>query len=296
MFSIRNLAAVVAVALAPALFGAQAAVDKTVYPDLYSKPPTAALKTLKATVGRQFSSGYVFINGKYLPPPYKVERWGTAIRINGVQVTAEVIPWEEFIKTQKGVKVTKSETPVAEAEPAPVQEESVEEDEFEDDSESTLDDLFDDDPAPRKKTAKKRKVSYQPKPRKPEVTVSYSFDGEFVHNEKTLGYLERINKQRTTIDSRLRAGGYCCFGSRYRMATGDSKAADILMQKLPDLMKRHSNREAFVSAMFAAGFNYLPQSLIADLFRNRIDYVALERRYKDEAEKKKWSKLLDGAL
>ena len=292
MTAMRCLVGLAVAVFSASLFGAPQ-LDKTSYPDVFAKPPTAALKTLKATVGRPFNSGYVFVEGKYMPPPYKVERWGTAIRINGVQVTSEVVPWEEFIKTQKGVKITKSETPVAatpEPEPEPEEEEEIEED-----TESSLDDLFDDDPAPKKKTVKKRKIR-RARPKKPEVTVSYSFDGEFVHNAKTRGYLERINKQRTNIDSRLRSGGYYCFGSRYGVATGDAKAAELLVSKLPDIMKRNSNLDSFMSAMFSAGLNYLPQSLLSDFFRNRIDYVQLEKRQKDDQEKKKWSSLLGGGL
>ena len=288
----RFLAALAVSAVAAALCGAP---QPKQYPDVFAKPPSAALKSLKATVGKPFSAGYVFIEGKYMPPPYKVERWGTAIRINGVQVTPEVVPWEEFIKTQKGVTVTRNESAAPVADFASEPEPEPEEEEDFDDSESTLDDLFDDDPQPKKKTVKKRKP-YRPKPRKPEVTVSYAFDGEFVHNEKTRSYVERINKQRTNIDSRLRSGGYYCFGSRYRMATGDAKIAAQLMSKLPDIMKRNPDRDSFEAAMSAAGFNYLPRSLLADFFKNRIDYLQLEHRRKTENDQKQWSSILGGTL
>ena len=66
----------------------------------FATVPKQALVELRATVGKPFSSGLVFVNGKFLDPPYKIERYGTAIRINGVQVTNEIIPWTEFLKTQ----------------------------------------------------------------------------------------------------------------------------------------------------------------------------------------------------
>ena len=66
----------------------------------FATVPKQALVELKATVGKPFSAGLVFINGKFLDPPYKVERYGTALRINGIQVTNEIVPWTEFPKTQ----------------------------------------------------------------------------------------------------------------------------------------------------------------------------------------------------
>lgn len=261
----------------------------------FAKPPAAALKALKATVGKPFTSGYVFVDGKYMKPPYKVERWGTVIRVNGVQVTNEIVPWEEFIKTQEGVQVTKTTTPVA-AQPVAAEPETQEEEEDVDDGEVSFDDLFDDEPAAKKKPAKKKKKAPRPRPRKPTVTVTYSFDGEFVPNDKTKAYLERINAARTRIDRQLRAGGYYFFGSRYSAISGDAGAGGHLFEKLPDMMKRYSDRDAFASALFSAGFNYLPQPLVHDLFRNRIDYVQIEQRLKSAQEERKWSSVLGGGL
>ena len=130
----------------------------------FQKPPSASLKALRATVGKPFKEGYVFIDGRYLPPPYKVERWGTVLRINGVQVTSEIVPWDEFVKTQTGVTATKSESPLSDdigaAEPEPEPEPEPEEEI--DDDDSSLDDLFDDDPAPKKKKPAKRPCSTRP--------------------------------------------------------------------------------------------------------------------------------------
>lgn len=66
----------------------------------FSRVSSEALKSLKASVGKPFTAGYVFIDGRYIPPPYKVERYGTALRINGYQITNEIVPWQEFLKTQ----------------------------------------------------------------------------------------------------------------------------------------------------------------------------------------------------
>lgn len=122
--------------------------------------PKESAKALGVTRGRPFSEGIVFVNGKYLPPPYVVERWGTGIRINKIPVTGQIISWNEFLKTQKNVKVVEPE-PAADdhdaAEPAPPKEKPLKEKESEpapppppagddagesDGGSSSLDDLF----------------------------------------------------------------------------------------------------------------------------------------------------------
>ncbi len=268
----------------------------------FPRPPAAALKELKATVGRPFSAGYVFVNGRYIPPPYKVERQGTVIRINGIQVTRELIPWNEFIKTQAGVKAEKTvipgdPTPAPAAAPEPPPEEPAEEEteEATGDIASNLDDLFNDNPTPKKKTTTKKRVVRRPvapRPKQPTVITTYSFDGEFVHNEKTRLYLEKINNARTRIDKTLRMGGYFCFGSGYSTISGNASVAQSFIDRIPPLMQRYNSYDAFASAVASSGFGFLPAQLVQDLFRNRIGYRMIEERKKAEKEKRQWSSLL----
>ena len=137
-------------------FSAVAAPEPAAKRAAFATVPKQALVELKATVGKPFSAGLVFVNGKFLDPPYKVERYGTALRINGIQVTNEIVPWTEFLKTQPGARVEKVETPQSAdapaAEPAPAAEEPEAEESY--DSSDDIDDLFDDDPKPKKKAAK----------------------------------------------------------------------------------------------------------------------------------------------
>lgn len=295
----RLLTAGVAAALALASFGAS---------DAFTRPSAEALKALKATVGKPFTAGYAFLNGKYIKPPYKVERYGTVIRINGLQVTDPIVPWSEFAKTQAGVTSTKSEIPVpgapaegetSAAEPAPATEPApaaepapaVEVDD------TSLDDLFDDLPSAAGSGSGAAKPARRvPTPRKPVVTVTYSFEGPFVHNEKTRAYLAKINDIRTKIDRQLRSGGYCCFSSRYSTLSGDAGAAKRIVDKLPDIMKRYSDHDEFVAAVNRAGLVYLSTSLVDDLFRNRIDYLQLMARRKADQEKRQWDSMLEDGL
>lgn len=278
----------------------------------------ASARELKLTIGKPFTSGYVFVDGRYLPPPYKVERYGTVIRINHVQVTGEIVPWEQFVKTQEGVEVSKSvvggetsaaapaaassddlfaDEPAAESEPEAESESSLEaEGEDFDDEGSSLDDLFEDNPEPKPKKKeqpkkKKPKIAPKPKVRRPTVTVNYVLKGAFVHNDKTRAYLKKINDERTRIERVLRMGGYFCFGSRYGAVSGDERQCRLLMGKLPEIQRDHADAAAFNAAMRQAGFTYYPPALIRDLVRNRFGYLELLKRRKAEKEAKQWQNL-----
>ncbi|MBR0198113.1 MAG: hypothetical protein IJQ34_08260 [Kiritimatiellae bacterium] len=252
-------------------------------PNTFPRQPAAALKALKGTKGKPFYKGWVFIDGKYIPPPYTVARFGTTLRINNYQVTGELIPWNEFIKTQSGVKVTKSvndpnaggESSEPEAEPEP-------ELDMDDAWESSLDDLFDDEPAAKKSSSSSS--SYKPRPKKPTVKVTYSFDGEFQPNEKTKAYVAKINKERDRVEQILRNGGMCCFSSRYSKIMLEGIVAKAIMEKLPAMMKKSTSANELSQEVRSAGFVYFHDLFVGQLFKNRLDYQVLTQRV--ESEKK----------
>ncbi len=260
-------------------------------PNTFEKPSFDALKALKATVGKPFSAGYVFVDGHYINPPYTVQRYGTVIRINGIQVTGEIVPWGEFVMTQSGAKVTKSESaPAAEPAPAPAAEpeEPAEEPEEIGNEESSLDDLFADEPTEKKKKPAPKRTVRRPKPQQPVATTSYTFEGEFTHNAKTLSYIKKINAERSKIDMNLRKGGYYFFGSRYNVVAGNSTTSKYVLSKLPPIMRTQTDADAFANALRSAGLSYMPVALMEDLFRNRIGYIMLERRLKADREANQW--------
>ena len=251
--------------------------------------PKESAKALKVTRGKPFSSGMVFINGKYIEPPYVVERWGTGIRINKEPVTGQVIDWNEFLKTQEGVKVEKKTEPVPVApvvqQAAPV---------VEDVDSSSLDDLFDDDPKPAKRKgaspARSQAVARPPVPR---TTVSYTLDGEFKANDVSKTLVGRINEARTEIDRILRSGGFICFGNDYSRVSGDKRTLMRMLEVLPELQQRSSSVDAFRAGVRSANLVYLNEVLCEDLFRNRIDYRKLKERREKIKSDQKWSQLLE---
>ena len=259
----------------------------------FATVPKQALVELKATVGKPFSAGLVFVNGKFLDPPYKVERYGTALRINGIQVTNEIVPWTEFLKTQPGARVEKIETPQSADAPAADTAPAVEEPEVEEsyDSSDDIDDLFDDDPKPKKK-AKKPAVKRPVKATPPPPATTIVFDGEFKPNDKTKQMVARINKERTRVETTLRNGGCYFFSARSMPISVDRLPTEMLLSSLPDVMKSNTTFEQFSSAARSKGLTFISDKVMRDLFRNRLDYIRLQARAKAVKEGGKWGTTL----
>lgn len=262
----------------------------------FSAVPKASGKALGVTRGKPFSSGAVFVNGKYLEPPYVVERWGTGIRINGTPVTGQVVDWNSFLKTQKGAKTVRSETEpdapspdAAVSEPAPaVQAEGG----ADGDEMSSLDDLFDDDPKPAKArpfSVRKPVVAARPRP-----LVEYALEGEFVPNEASKALLAKINASRTEIDRILRAGGFLFFGDSYSRVAGDKRTLMKMLEVLPKLLQNATSLESFRAGVRAANLVYLSEFICEDLYRNRLDYRKLRERYRRLEQSRQWDQALEG--
>lgn len=263
--------------------------------------PKASAKALGVTKGKPCANGIVFVNGKYIEAPYTVERWGCGIRINGQPVIAEATPWSEFVKTQPGAKVVKSEAvPAAEAE-----EEEEEADDLddaydeEDDEDSSLDDLFDDDPKPAKKAAPKKsapkKKAAKKSPKKAKATVTYTLDGPFVPNDASKKLVARVNKVRTEINTTLVKGGVIFFGDKYARVTADAHSAEIILENLPDIERKSKTAADLLASARSVGMVYLSGPIAGDLFRNKIDYIKLQQRREKWKKDRELKKMLNGS-
>jgi len=256
----------------------------------FAPNPKGAAKALKATKGKPFKSGMVFVDGKYMPPPYTVERYGLVLRINQQQVTGPVIPWEEFAKTQEGVKVTKTQVGGDASQAASEELDPEPEEDLMSDDDDPLSDLFDDEPVTKKS---KKKSSYKAKPKKPTVVTTYTFEGEFVPNDTTKALVNKINQTRAEVETVLRQGGFVCFGS-YPRVTGDAGTARIVLDKLPGLMQTAPNAKALAQGIRASGISFFSDELCRDLYRNRVDYRALLERQKAAKEEEQMNALING--
>lgn len=240
------------------------------------------------------STGLVFINGRFFKPGYRVERRGNAIFINGAQVPSKGIEWTEFIKTQDGVERHEeiiNPAPVTEVEAEKEVEEEVEVDVSSDDDIS-LDDLFDDNPKPKKE----KKVVAKKKPkrvivRKPTVVVRYSFDGEFKANEKTRQLVELINADRKRLENLLKADRFVFLGENYSQVTGE---AGRLIEELPEIIERSRNGMELYRQARKAGIHYLSESICEDLMKNKASCIELQMIKRAREEEQELRELIGG--
>lgn len=241
--------------------------------------PKASAKNLGATGGKEIKTGIVFVNGKFIPAPYKVERWGTGIRINGQFVTGQIVSWNDFVKTQPGAE--RVETSVGGSSGDDDEASSGGEDEpmddlwADDDDDMGLDDLFDDEPKPKKSAAKK--PAAKKKAKKPTKKVTYKLKGEFVHNDQTKALINKINSTRADIDRHLRLGGMICFGDRYSRVTIDKGPAMKLLDKLPELQQNSSSPEELTAGIRLLRMDFISRDLCREFYLNRVDYHNLQQ-------------------
>lgn len=253
--------------------------------------PRESSKALGVTRGNKFSEGLVFVNGKFIKPPYRVERWGTGIRINKVPVTGQVIDWAEFLKTQPGYTPPPAPEPVpaAPVEPA-VTPPAVEPANDYDDA--SLDDLFDDSPVP-KKAEPPKPVAAAPRPAASAPKPVPTLAGPFVKNDASKALVKKVNAARAEIDRTLRAGGFICFGDGYSRIVGDARAAAKLLDALPEIQMNSETIASFRAAVRLAKLDYLHELVCDDLFRNRIDYRTLLEHREKLRKEQEWKKMME---
>ncbi len=259
--------------------------------------PKASAKALGITRGKPFSSGLVFVNGKYIEPPYVVERWGTGIRINSQPVTGQIVDWSDFIKTQDPSRVEKTEKP-AQPSTAPKPVASAPQVTYAQSDADALDDLFDDEPEAKKAPAPRKPVVAPSRPviqpsAAPEPT--YSLKGDFVKNDASKALVKRINDIRTEIDGMLRRGGFIFFGDGYSRVTGDSRTAEAMLEKLPDLMQRATSVHDLRQGIRSTRLVYINEVLAEQIFENRVDYRRLKERRQKILKDKEWESILNEA-
>jgi len=232
----------------------------------FEKVPDEARVALRGTRGKPTSTGLVFVNGHYLKPPYVLARYGTAIFVNNVQVTDQIVPWRSFLATQPGA------APVAASAPAPAAPAK---------KATAIDDLFDDAPAPAAKAAEA-------------AAPSAGTSEKFEMNERAKALLKRINDQRTALNRRLRNGETCFFGKGYARVDVPQRLGRDLIGVLPEAMRDASDGADLHNRMRARGFVFLNAQLCSELIENRADYTEIVERRKKLKEEDDLQKMLNG--
>ena len=232
----------------------------------FDKVPDEARIALRGTRGKPTRTGLVFVNGHFLKPPYTVARYGTAIFVNNVQVTDQVVSWRSFLATQPGA------APAAAPAPAPAAPAK---------KASAIDELCDDARAPAAQAAA-------------EPAPSAGGSGKFEMHEQAKGLLKRINDHRTALNRRLRNGETCFFGKSYARVDVPQRLSRDLLGVLPEAMRDAADGADLYNRMRARGFVFLSAPLCAELIENRADYTELVERRNKIKEEEDLQKMLNG--
>lgn len=270
--------------------------------------PKESAKALGATKGKSIKTGLVFVNGKFLRPPYVVERWGTGIRINKTPVTGQVVVWTDLLKTQDP-SVVSAEAMVPNGDesslvddsefgglPPPPTDEPPPDPEAELNGEASpddvlsLDDLFnsdstEDEAAPSKSEPKPKAKPRAPKPKTPPPVLKLV--GKFEKNDAAKALIKKINASRTEIDRQLRNGYLLCFGDRYARIVGGERAVEDVLKALPEAQMKAASAADLQRMLRAARLDYLHELIIQDFYDNRIDYRRLQdyrRKLREDTE------------
>ncbi len=256
--------------------------------------PEEAIETLGTTVGTQQNSGFVFIEGRYLAPPYTVSRKGNGIFINRIQVeqpfgwTAETLTPSAIAPPKKTAEEPKkkdpektsifSDAPAQEA-PAPATNELVaaEEKPVDAPAGNTLDALFNEGPA---------KVNPEDKQEAPGEKKA----APVILSQKQKDELrQKLDMMRQRFEVGLAQGEIFLFNYKYGRLNGTYGTAKTLFSVLPEAVRYSQSPQDLMSRLNQGGVYFLDINACTDLYRNKLNFMVLSdrRRAIEIAEDKK---------
>ena len=255
-----------------------------------------ALSDLGSTYGTPQMNGFVFIDGRYIQPPYTVTRKGNGIFINRIQVE-QPAPWPpteqaDAAGTQTSKKavdadgdfeaVDKATTPVAAGATAaetPAKSKAV----------KSIDDLFADDDAPAKATAPAPDVDApeakaDAAPLQPQVAAeNWAPEDQEREKESLIANLDRLRKG---YEQSLSRGDMFFFGQRHNRVNGNYGTARTLMKVLPKALRYAESPNDLWQRLTQGGVYFIDMGICVELYRNKFTFPQLEecQRKIDEAE------------
>ena len=247
-----------------------------------------AVAALGVTTGTPQMNGFVFVDGKYLPPPYTVTRRGNGIFINRIQVV-QPVPWvgaaaadapKKALDEDGDFEVVEEEEEgeAAEAEAAG-QEELLfgDADDGAKGGAHAIDALFDDVAAPKKKAPERKAAPPQP-------------TAEVMSKQQVQELKGKLDALRKSYEVALGRGEVYFFAQQHSRVNGTYGSAKTLFGVLPAALRAAQSPQDLMARLQQGGVYFLDAQTCADLYKNRTSFMQLDERRKqieaDEAAKR----------
>ena len=245
--------------------------------------PKEAVDVLGTTPGTPLNRGFVFIEGRYIVPPYTVIRKGNGIFINHIQVeqpfawSAEVLTPEITPATKKGEEEPKAnsveqengleEVRGLEGAGSPLNAtDAVTEKPADVQRGNTLDALFNEGavkaPAEEDQDASSEQTA-------PTVLLTKKQKDELRQN---------LDMRRLRFETALSQGEFFLFNHKYGRINGTYGTAKTLFAVLPEAVRYAQSPQDLMMRLNQGGINFLDVNACADLYRNKLNFVSLNER------------------
>jgi hypothetical protein len=241
-----------------------------------------AIEALGVTPGTPKRNGFVFIEGRYLSPPYTVSRKGNAIFINRIQVE-QPIAWTAEALTPSAVPLPKKVDPPKKIEPeklspfAPAPESSeivaVPETQVVTPEPAgtapqvgkTLDALFD-EPVTNTVTGKD---NVTPDKKVPPVVLTQKQKEEL---------RQKLDAIRLRFELGLGQGEIYFFSHKNGRVNGTYGTGRALFMVLPEALRYAQSPQDLLSKLYQGGVSFLDINACTDLYRHKLNFMVLSAR------------------
>lgn len=247
--------------------------------------PERAVAELGSTHGTPQAKGFVFVEGRYIPPPYTVTRKGNGIFINRIQVD-QPVPWISGAadgdspeggapKAADGEapeggapKTADGEAPdggVPKAADADGDFEEVAPDETPAETAAGTDDLFSDIGKADEKLGDAPQAKEERGPAQGKINKE--------------AWLQGLEKLRKGYDDALGRGEVFFFGPKKRV-NGNYGSARTMMGVLPQALRHSQSPQELLRRLREGGVFFIDIGICGELYRNKTTFPLLEERLK----------------
>jgi len=203
-------------------------------------------------------NGFVFVAGRYIPPPYTVTRIGNGIFINRVQVD-QPVPWHHG--TTSGGTAPKAVDADGDFEVVPP---ATARDDKPDAAVVSIDDLFGDLGTP---------------PAKPQAAPSVKPEERAPAQAKLdkASVIEGLERLRSGYETALGRGEVFFFGPQKRV-NGNYGTARTMMGVLPQALRQAQSPQDLLQRLRRGGVFFIDIGICGELYRNKTTFPLLEGR------------------